>query len=457
MAEMDRDLQTVLLRDNPWIPDPGQLAGWLRHRLPPVFHPRSGVEPGRRRWQEADRAHLVIGPRQAGKSTLIWAHLAELGTPALFVDCELPLVQAWCRSAALFLDDLDRLVAEPVTLFFEEVQHLEDAGLFLKGLVDRRIGVPILVTGSSSYHLGARTRESLAGRATRTRLLPFSLAEVSADLDGKPEILRQRLITERLDRHCRFGGYPEVWLSETPEVHLADLVEAFVLRDASDLFRIQRPDAFRRLLRLLAGQAGSLVNLSEWAALLGLSRDTVASYLEILESSHVVAILAPFAGGRRSELTRNPKAYLLDSGIRNQLLHDFRPLEERPDSGPALESWVMTELWKTIPGDATLHFWRSTSGAEVDFVAAVGEVTVGVEVKAGALRRPVLARGVRSFIDAYRPSGLFVVNTGFEHTQQVGETEVKWILPMDLAAEVAGILGEARSLTPQRPFGESTV
>ncbi len=330
-----------------------------------------------------------------------------------------------------------------MTLFFEEVQHLEEAGLFLKGLVDRRSGVPILVTGSSSYHLGARTRESLAGRATRTRLLPFSLAEVSAELAGKPELVRTRLIAERLTRHCRFGGYPEVWLSERPEMHLTDLVEAFVLRDASDLFRIRRPDAFRHLLRLMAGQAGSLVNLSEWAALLGVCRDTVASYLEILESGHVVAVLAPFAGGRRSELTRNPKAYLLDSGIRNQLLHDFRPLEERSDSGPTLESWVMSELWKTMPDDATLHFWRSTSGAEVDFVATLGDVTVGVEVKAGALRRPLLARGARSFISAYRPAALFVVNTGLEYAQQIGDTPVKWILPADLAAEVAGVVSAA--------------
>ncbi len=440
---MDRDLQTILLRDNPWILDPGELGGWLRHRLPPVSLRRHGVGPARRRWQEANRAHLVTGPRQAGKSTLIWTHLAELGTPVLFIDCEQPLVQAWCRSAALFLADLERLVAAPVTLFFEEVQHLEEAGLFLKGLVDRRSGVPILVTGSSSYHLGARTRESLAGRATRTRLLPFSLAEVSAELAGKPELVRTRLIAERLTRHCRFGGYPEVWLSERPEMHLTDLVEAFVLRDASDLFRIRRPDAFRHLLRLMAGQAGSLVNLSEWAALLGVCRDTVASYLEILESGHVVAVLAPFAGGRRSELTRNPKAYLLDSGIRNQLLHDFRPLEERSDSGPTLESWVMSELWKTMPDDATLHFWRSTSGAEVDFVATLGDVTVGVEVKAGALRRPLLARGARSFISAYRPAALFVVNTGLEYAQQIGDTPVKWILPADLAAEVAGVVSAA--------------
>jgi predicted AAA+ superfamily ATPase len=355
----------------------------------------------------------VIGPRQAGKSTALWAYLSERAEPALFVDCEQGLVREWCRSAPLFLADLEGLVDRPVTLFFEEIQHLEEAGLFLKGLVDRKIGVPILVTGNSSYHLGGCTR-----------LLPLSLPEVCQDLAGKPAILRDRLTEERLARHLVFGGYPSVWLSENPEVLLTDLLEAMVLRDASDLFRIGRPDAFRQLLRLLAGQAGSLVNLSEWASVLGISRDTVASYLEILESSHLIMVLSPFAGGKRVELTARPKVYLLDNGLRNRLLHDFRPLEERTDAGPLLESWVATELWKALPDGATLHFWRSASGAEVDFVIARGDLILPVEVKAGRSERPLLSKSLRSFLDAYQPATCLLLNLSLAHRGQAGETMV---------------------------------
>jgi len=434
---MDPDLQTILLRDNPWLMDPGRLDSWLRARLPAACYPRHVARGSQKRWSEVDRAHLVIGPRQAGKSTMIWGHLESVGEPALFVDCELPLVREWCHSAPLVLGDLERLVPAPVTLFFDEVQHLDDAGLFFKGLVDRRIAVPILITGSSSYHLGARTRESLAGRATRTRLLPFSLAEVCGDLDERPELVRARLADERLARHLVFGGYPEVWLSDAPEVLLTDLVDAIILRDASDLFRITRPDAFRRLLRLVAGQIGNLANVSEWASILGVSRDTVASYLEILESSHVVAAVPPFAGGRRVELTSRPKIYLVDNGIRNQLVHDFRPREERVDVGPLLENWVFTELWKVLPQGATLHFWRSSSGAEVDFVVVRGHEIAGVEVKASRLQRPSLPRAARSFIDAYRPGRFFVVNTGLAHQERLGSTAVHWIAPSSLADSVS--------------------
>ncbi|HXV64579.1 MAG TPA: ATP-binding protein [Vicinamibacteria bacterium] len=245
--------------------------------------------------------------------------------------------------------DLEALVTKPVTIFFEEAQYLEEAGLFLKGVVDRKPGVPILVTGSSSFHLHSRTRESLAGRATRSRPLPFALSEVIFDLGEKPDAFRRRIVEDRFARHVIMGGYPKVWLSENPELVLTDLVEAIILRDASDLFRIGRPDAFRRLLRLAASQAGNRVNLSEWASILGVSRDTVASYLEILESSHVVSVLPPFVGGKRAEATSTPKIFFVDNGIRNRLLHDFKPIEERVDKGALLENWIFTELWRACP------------------------------------------------------------------------------------------------------------
>ncbi len=433
---MNRELQAILIRDNPWLTAGDRLPEWLRFRLPEQFIPRDVSPSLHARWAEPNRAHLVVGPRQAGKSTLLWAHLAARGEPALFVDCEQALVQEWCRSAPLFLGDLEALLPRPVPLFFEEAQHLEEAGLFLKGLVDRRVGVPLLVTGSSSFHLGARTRESLAGRATRTRLLPLSFAEVCHDLEGKPPLVAEQMAAERFERHVAFGGYPAVWLAERPELLLTDLVEAVILRDASDLFRIGRPDAFRKLLYLLATQVGSLVNLSEWAGILGIHRDTVAAYLEILEAGHVAVAIPPFAGGRRAELTSRPKIYLVDNGIRNRLVHDFKPLAERADAGPALENWVFSELWKSLPEGASLHFWRSASGAEVDFVVHRAGVTVGVEVKAGRSPRPRFPRAARSFVEAYRPRAFLMVQSGLSAERREGETQVRW-LP---AGEVAGAI-----------------
>lgn len=451
MAIVNSDLQTLLLRDNPWILAPDQLHAWFQGRVPAPLIPRTTLRSVARKWTRAPRAHLLVGPRQAGKSSAMWAHLAARGEPALHIDCELGLVRQWCRAAPLFLADLETLLRKPVTLFFDEIQHLDDAGLFLKGLVDRKYSAPILVTGSSSFHLGSRTRESLAGRASRSRLFPFSLDEVCQDLEGQLPALRDRLRRERMERHWIYGGYPGVWLSDSPEEGLTDLAEALVLRDASDLFRIARPDAFRRLLALGAGQAGQRINLSEWASILGVSRDTVGSYLEILQSSHIVVALPPFAGGKRAEITSSPKLFWVDCGLRNHLVRDFRPLAQRLDTGALLENWVFTELWKALPESATLHFWRSTSGAEVDFVVVQGETVVAIEVKAGDLGRPTIPRPLRSFVEAYRPVGACIVNRGFEAAETLGTTAVRWLAPDQLVAEVLGRLDRA-SLTNQLPW-----
>jgi hypothetical protein len=437
---MRQDVRGILIRDNPWLESEKALQPWLESHLPPQYVPRGVAAVNRSRWREPNRAHLVVGPRQAGKSTAIWAHLAAVGEPVLYVDCEQPALGAWCRSAPLFLSDLESSLRRTVTLFFDEAQHLDNAGLFLKGLVDRRVGVPVLVTGSSSFHLGAKVRESLAGRASRSRLLPFSLAEVSSDLGEKPPLVRQQESERRLARHVAVGGYPAAWLSADPSRVLLDLVEALVLRDASDLFRINRPDAFRRLLRLAAVQAGSLVNLSEWAAVLGVSRDTVASYVEILESSHVLVALRPFSGGRRSELTRARKVFFADNGIRHHLVGDLRPLPDRADAGVALENWVFTELWKTLAPDADLRFWRSTSQAEVDFVVSTGPALVGIEVKAAESARPVLTRSALSFVEAYAPKAFLVVHRGAEGSRDLGSTVVRWVRPQHLATSLSEVL-----------------
>ena len=176
--------------------------------------------------------------------------------------------------------------------------------------------------------------------------------------------------------------------------------------------------------------------MSEWSSIVGVSRDTVASYLEILESSHVASLVRPFAGGRRAEITSTPKIFLVDNGIRSRLLHDFKPFDDRVDKGATLENWVFSELWKELPEGASLHFWRSASGAEVDFVITRGDTIVGIEVKSERLRRATIPRAARSFLRAYEPKQLWLVNMGFESRDQIGGTKVFWTAPTDVAARV---------------------
>ena len=255
-----------------------------------------------------------------------------------------PLLRLACDSPYPLIEILRNRLSFIRVLFLDEIQHLEEAGLFIKGIVDARLGIPVFVTGSSSFDLRSSTRESLAGRATRRLLLPFDFDELCAHCGEHNVVARERARREIVLHQLIFGSYPQVYLSSGPDEKrfiLNDLVEALILRDASDLFRIKRIDAFRRLLSLLAGQAGSLVNLSELAAVCGVDVGTISSYIEILEESHLVAKVGPFAGGKRREITGTPKVYFLDNGIRNQLLNNFSPdIDIRTDKGPLLENWV---------------------------------------------------------------------------------------------------------------------
>lgn len=427
---MDGELLTLLRAANPWLENPRAFPEAARHRIPSAFVPRDVSAAAE--WSTPGRAHLVVGARQVGKSSVLWAWFRDNHRAPLFMNAEEPSVRSWCRSATLVASDLAGLVGADTPILIDEAQHLEEAGLFIKGLIDAGLPNPLFVTGSSAFDLESRTRESLAGRATRTIVHPFSLKEIAAIMHDAAPLLRESRLREAALRQMVVGGYPAAWLSERPEVELYRLMDAFVVRDASDRFHIAHVDAFRTLLRLVASQTGSLVNVSEWAGICGVARGTVDDYLTILADGHIVTLVQPFVGGRRAELTHRPKVFFRDPGVRNAALRQFQPFADRLDRGAALEGWVAAELAKVLSPLApldTLRYWRSRSGAEVDFLVERPAGLVAVEAKAAALRRPALSRSSRSFIDAYHPRRFVVVNLGLDHAERMNDTDVRWVLP----------------------------
>ena len=414
----------ILLADNPWL-EGASASSWIAQQLPETYVPRSQqIELG-------DRITLVVGPRQAGKSTLLWEAMSRLESPCLFVNCEEPTIRHSATSPALFAQGLRSLVPPRTVVFFGEVQHLQDAGLFLKGLVDRRSGYHLAATGSSSFELESKTRESLAGRASRHLLLPFSFREIQATQSGPPA-QRARAAARTVEQLMVYGGYPRVHLGENKQAILTGLVESFVIRDASDRFRIKRVEAFRRLLELMASQIGNLCNYSEWASITEISADTARDYASLLCETHITRLIPPFVGGKRAEITSTPKVYFLDNGIRNRLFGGFERPDRRPDAGALLENLVFTEIAKnTNPLLDSIHFWRSKSGAEVDFVLRSGDTLVGIEVKAGNARGK-LTRSAHSFIDAYSPERFVVINDREHAAFTKRSTEVVFCTPTAL-------------------------
>jgi uncharacterized protein len=441
---MDESLIRAVRTANPWLRGE-PLGPWFARYLPAVYVRRQ------LRVVADHRVVLVVGPRQAGKSTVIWKTLADAGGPALYLNCEDPSIRTWLQSPALFLADLEELAPAVPALFFEEVQALPEAGLFLKGLVDHRTGKKIYATGSASFDLEAKTRESLAGRARRHLLLPLSISEIAAASDG-PEgpaearpgaALRRAELADTIERLLVYGSYPTVYMAAERREELATLVESFIVRDASDRFRIRHVAALRKILELAASQIGNLCNFSEWAALAGVTHDTVAEYCRILEDTHVLRMLRPFIGGKRAELTKASKAYFLDNGIRNQLFGGFAAARHRADRGALVENLVFSELYKHLnPLLDSIRYWRSKSKAEVDFVVEHQGRVLACEVKAGDVRGKI-SRSARSFIDAYRPQRFLVVHDGARDTLDLDGTPVELLGLVDLDPAVCRFLGGA--------------
>jgi len=426
------DVQNRIRQFNPWLLQPEKAGELIGRFLPDPYVRRDGEDKP----LLSDRATLLVGPRQAGKSTLVWSRLKPLAPDILFFNMEDILLRTGCASAIDVADHIRREYPFIKAVFIDEIHYMEEAGLFVKGLVDAKLDISIWATGSSSFHLLSRTRESLAGRAVRQRLFPFSMEELLRHL-APPNPAAERYAAETIVEHqLIFGSYPAVYLRDSvqeKQMLLTDLVEALILRDASDLFRIKRPDAFRKLLLLLAGQIGSLVNLSEHASVCHVNVGTVGAYLDILDESHIVKIIPPFAGGKRREIIGAPKVFFVDNGIRNQLLDNFSPMTPlRVDQGQIFENWAFSEIYKTISMQDHVKFWRSKAGAEVDFVIEKGEKIYALEVKCSFLKEPRIGKSARSFIDAYRPERFAILNMVLEQKIEIGYWPVSFITPRGL-------------------------
>ncbi|HBZ57208.1 MAG TPA: hypothetical protein DEO88_17540 [Syntrophobacteraceae bacterium] len=437
---VNSEVQNRILLYNPWLTQPDQADALIRRHLPETYVLRE-AEPIT---LQNDRALLIVGPRQSGKSTLSWHILQSCAPNILYLNLEDPLLRSALGIAVEFVTLVREHFPFIQALFLDEAQHLTDAGLFVKGLVDSRLNIPILVTGSSSFHLMSKTRESLAGRADRLRLLPFSLHELMGRDNFVNPVAARSLSESIFRRQMIHGGYPAIYLVPMDQDRLrllSDLTEALILRDASDLFRIKRVDVFRKLLTLLAGQTGSLVNYSELASICHADAATIHAYVEILEESHIVKVVRPFAGGKRRELTTASKVFFIDIGIRNQLLNAFTmDISLRTDKGALMENWAFSELYKRMPLTSAIYFWRSKGGGEVDFVVEHSGRIMAMETKAAALDRPRLSRSARSFIAAYKPEKFMVLNRSLEATLTLDDFSIDFLTPYGMIQEMNQLL-----------------
>lgn len=349
---------------------------------------------------------ILTGARQVGKTTLVERVLASERVTMLNFD--VPFDAARFHAAAVLPpSDGLKTLGDPEFLVIDEAQREPETARIVKGWYDSRLPVRIVLLGSSSLNLLSQATESLTGRNRKLLLPPFSMHEALAAEPwyhaAYPDTILDREMAAQfrsfLLKSMVFGNYPEVVTAREKIPLLSNLAGDYLWKDILRLGMVKTPDLIRRLLVLLACQVGSEISVNEIAGQLGMARQTVERYLDLLEETFVIFRLNSFSTNPRKEVAKGKKVFFWDTGIRNAILNRFEVSDLRADLGALFENFLVAEIMKrkTLRGDtAELYFWRSRRGAEVDLVIRDGDRTLGFEIKWSRNRK-----AERSFEETY--------------------------------------------------------
>ena len=362
----------------------------------------------------AERYSVValVGPRQAGKTTLLKHLMKGYNTSyVLFDDPD---------ARRLFDEDIKKFVVQYMEGYeiavLDEIQYCRDSGSKLKYLAD--MGHRIWVTSSSEILLSKNVLSYLVGRVAILRLYPFSIHEFARAKGYRTvdEVIAKRIIWE----HALYGGFPRVVLEDSVEMkkeYLRNLHETMLLRDVTRTFSIDDIGAVERLSRYIAINSGAIFFYTNTANTVGISYHTVRKYLDAMVKSQIVVEVPPFFTNRTREISKQPKVYFLDTGLRNSVSGMY-PVDM---NGELFENYVLSELIKM---GFKPKYWRTKAKAEVDFVVEKDGNVIPIEVKLRATPEKV-ERGLRSFIEKYSPEIAVVVSySGEKSEREINGTNV---------------------------------
>lgn len=358
----------------------------------------------------------LIGPRQAGKTTLARAIGDELGGKAVYLDLELPSDRSKLSDAELYLS-----AHEDGLVILDEIQRLPGIFEVLRGLIDqrRRRGIragQFLLLGSASIELLKQSAESLAGRISYLELTPFTVNEVK-DRDA-----------DAVERLWVRGGFPDSYLAESDPASLGwrrAFLQTYLERDIPNLGPRIPAETLHRFWRMLAHNQGQMLNSARLAGALGVSGQTIARYLDILVDLLLVRRLQPWASNLSKRLVRSPKVYVRDSGITHALLDipDKEELLGHPVVGESWEGFVIENLIATAPPGTEAWFYRTSAGAEIDLLLQLGPKKLwAVEVKRSLSPKP--SRGFSVACEDVKATRRLIVYPGKEPYRLDAKVEV---------------------------------
>jgi len=353
---------------------------------------------------QANKVIVLLGPRRVGKTVLLNKLLEGYPKPYKFMSGEdLIAVQSLERRSIIHYK---HLLGDIKLLVIDEAQKIPEIGKILKLIVDHIEGIEIIVTGSSAFDIARYTGEPLTGRKKTFHLFPFAEEEYSQmeDRMEKGEQLRNRLI---------FGNYPElIHLSDNNSKadYLKEILNSYLLKDILTFEGIKNSDKILKLLQLIAFQIGGEVSYNELALKLGLSRNTVERYLDLLSKVFIIHRLGGFSRNLRKEVTKSHKWYFYDNGVRNALIANLNPIGLRNDIGQLWENYAISERVKMQHYNNMLvynYFWRTYDQQEIDWVEDRGGKLYAYEFKWNEKKKVRVPKGWKT---AYEDSAFKVIN-----------------------------------------------
>jgi uncharacterized protein len=305
---------------------------------------------------------VLIGPRQTGKTTLINSILSQ-SSNFLFLDGDDLSVRKLLETANT--TTIQRMIGSNKIVFIDEAQRINNIGLTAKIIHDQFKNVQLILSGSSALELNNQINEPLTGRKLEYHLYPISWEEYQ---NHKGYIASQQDLTHRLI----YGMYPDVINNGGNEkLILTNLVNSYLYKDILALGNIKKPEILDRLLQALAYQLGAEVSYNELAQLLGVNKETVSSYIQLLEQAYIIFRVNPFSRNLRNEIKTNRKVYFYDNGVRNAIISAYNDFDLRPDKGALWENFLISERIKHLHYNeqyCNYFFWRTKQQQEIDWI-----------------------------------------------------------------------------------------
>ena len=390
----------------------------------------------------------IIGPRQAGKTTLL-KYLSEKleseNKKVKFITFENR------EDLSLFqdsIDDFKALYANYDYLIIDEFQYARDGGQKLKYLYDTT-NVKYIISGSSSLDLIFQTGKYMVGRMIDFELRPFSFREYLSYIDKDLFILVNKIdknnfvnfpsdsngfskeINRRLNRKLEnfvlYGGYPAVILSKNNDERIEiikNILQKYLLRDIKGLLNLATDEELIKLAKFLSTQIGNIVKYEELATAADLTYAQLLKHLNILKNTFIINLVKPFFTNKRRELVKRPKCYFLDLGLRNSLINDFRPLKIRSDTGAMMENYAYNMI-NSLNIGSELKFWRTKSMAEVDFVIEKNQKIIPIEVKYSSKR--IIGKSFYSFLEKYNSEVGIILTKDYLAEEKIKKATIKFI------------------------------